>query len=248
MLLAPVYLNVDLALLQLLLQRLRHVADHFAPVAARGLDGLGEHAVTVRIEMLEGEVLELLVDRVQPQAVRDGRVDLERLARDAAALGRLDRVERAHVVQAVRELDQDDAHVARHREQHLAEILGLRFFLGLELDLVELRDAVDQLGDALAEVARDLGLGDRGVLRHVVQQRRSQRLRVHVPLREDVGDRERVGDVGLAGLAVLPFVRRLTEIVRRFELRNVLRLQIAGPFLENRRGCGHGGRGMRDEG
>ena len=122
-------------------------------------------------------------------------------------------------MQAVGELDQDDAHVARHREQHLAEVLGLRFLLRLELDLVELGDAVDQLGDRLAEVARDLGLGDRGVFGHVVQQRRGERLRVHVPLREDVGDGERVGDIRLAGLAELAFVRRLAEVVGRFELR-----------------------------
>ena len=34
-------------------------------------------------------------------------------------------VERPHVVRAVGELDQDDADVARHREDHLAEVLGL---------------------------------------------------------------------------------------------------------------------------
>ena len=179
------------------------------------LHRLREHAVAVGVEVREGEVLELLVDAVQPQPVRDRRVDLERLARDAAPLRRLDGVERAHVVQAVGELDQDDAHVARHREQHLAEVLGLRLLVRLELDLVELGDAVDELGDRLAEVAGDLGLGDRGVFGHVVQQRRGQRLRVEVPLREDVGDGERVRDVGLAGLAELPFVRGLAEVVGR---------------------------------
>jgi len=59
--------------------------------------------------------------------------------------------ERAHVVKPVGELDQDDAHVARHGEQHLAEVLGLRVLGALELDAVELGDAVDQLGDRLAE-------------------------------------------------------------------------------------------------
>jgi hypothetical protein len=42
---------------------------------------------------------------------------------------------------------------------------------GLELDLVELGQAIDQLGDLLAEALGDLGLGDRRVLHHVVQQR-----------------------------------------------------------------------------
>jgi hypothetical protein len=48
-----------------------------------------------------------------------------------------------------------------------------------------------------------------------VQQRRGQRLRIEVPLREDVRDGERVRDVGLAGLAELPFVRGFAEVVGR---------------------------------
>ena len=116
-------------------------------------------------------------------------------------------LERAHVVQAVGQLDEDDAHVARHREQHLAEVLRLRVLQRGELDAVDLGDAVDQVGHGLAEVLGDLALGGRRVLHHVVEQCRHQRLRVEVPLREDLRHRERVGDVGLAALAVLPGVR-----------------------------------------
>ena len=51
------------------------------------------------------------------------------------------------------------------------------------------------------------------VLDHVVQQRRHQRLRVEVPLGEDLGDGERVGDVRLAALAVLARVRGARDLV-----------------------------------
>ena len=115
------------------------------------LIALREHPVAHRVEVLEREVLQLEVERVEAEAVGDRRVDVERLARDALALRRRHRVERAHVVQAVGELDQDDAHVARHREQHLAEVLRLRVLARRELDLVELGHAVDQLGHRLAE-------------------------------------------------------------------------------------------------
>ena len=59
----------------------------------------------------------------------------------------LHRIERAHVVQPVGELDQHDAHVARHRQQHLAEVLGLRLLGRRKLQAVELRYAVDELRD-----------------------------------------------------------------------------------------------------
>ena len=110
--------------------------------------------------------------------------------------------ERAHVVRAVRELDHDHADVADHREDHLAEALGLRFLAALELDLVELGDAVDEFGDFLAEALLDLGCGGRRVLDDVVQDRGGQRRAVHVQVGQDVGDRDRVRDVGLAGLAL----------------------------------------------
>ena len=61
-------------------------------------------------------------------------------------------IERAHVVQAVGQLDQHDANVVRHRDDHLAEILGLLFLAALERDLRDLGHAVNQLRDLGAEV------------------------------------------------------------------------------------------------
>ena len=149
------------------------------------------------------------------------------------------RVERAHVVQPVGELDQDDAHVARHGQQHLAEVLGLRVFGRLELDAIELGDAVDQLGDRLAEVLRDLVLGDRGVLHHIVQQRGHQRLAVEVPVGQDFGDRQRVRDVGVAGLALLAGVRGVREAVGLGQAVDVLGLQVPETGLIEERNGGH---------
>jgi hypothetical protein len=98
-------------------------------------------------------------------------------------------------------------HIARHREQHLAEALGLQVLARVELDLVELGNAVDHLCHRPAERRLDLVLGDRGVLHHVVQQRRGEPLRVDPPLRQDARDGERMRDVRLARLAELAAVR-----------------------------------------
>ena len=109
-------------------------------------------------------------------------------------------------MRAVGELDHDHAHVAHHREQHLAEALGLRLGAALELDLVELGDAVDELGDRRAESLGDLLLGDRRVLDDVVQDRRDHRLRIEAQVGEQVGDRDGMGDVRLARAALLALV------------------------------------------
>ncbi len=142
-------------------------------------------------------------------------------------------------MKTVGELDEDDANIARHREQHLAEVLGLGVLESVELDLVELRHAVDELGYGIAEVPRDLGLGDFGIFGYVVKQSCGKRLRIEVPLREDVGDGERVRNVGLTGLPELPFVGRFAEVVSGFELSKILRFEIPGPFLEQRGSLSH---------
>ncbi len=206
-LLAAGYRGLDSGRGQALLERLEDLVHHRAPVAAGRLDGFREDLVAERIEVRERELLQLAVEAVQAQPVGDRGVDLDRLARDAPARLRVDRLERPHVVQPVGELDQDDAHVARHREQHLAEVLGLGVGLGLELDAVELGQAVHEFRDGLAEALGDLLLGDLGVLHHVVQQRRHHRLGVELPVGDDLGDRDRVRDVGMAALAELPLVR-----------------------------------------
>ena len=190
--------------------------------------------------MLEREVLQLEVERVEAEPVRDRRVDVERLARDALAMDRRHRVQRAHVVQPVGELDQDDADVLRHRQQHLAEALGLRVLARGELDLVELRDAVDHVGDRLAERRLDLRLGDGGVLHHVVQQRGGEPLRVEPPLRQDARHRERVRDVRLAGLAELAAMGRVGELERALDERDIRRRQVIAEVSGELRDFRHG--------
>ena len=214
---------------------------HLAPVAARRLDRAGEDPVAHRVQVLEREVLQLEVERVQTQPVRDRRVDVERLARDALAMDRRHRVQRAHVVEPVGELDQDDADILRHREQHLAEALGLRVLARVELDLVELRDAVDHVGDGLAERRLDLRLGDGGVLHHVVEERGGESLRVQAPLRQDAGDRQRMRDVGLAGLAELAAMSRIRELPRALDERDVRRRQVIAEVSGELRNFRHAG-------
>ena len=135
--------------------------------------------------------------------MRDRRVDLERLARVLQLLLLGQRAERAHVVQPVGELDDDDAHVARHREHHLAVALGLGLLARVEVDARQLGDAVDEQRDVVAELGGDLLERRLGVLDRVVQQRRDDHRGLGAQLGADARDPQRVHDVGLARLAHL---------------------------------------------
>ena len=61
-------------------------------------------------------------------------------------------LQRAHIVQPVGQLDDDDANVRHHRQQHLANVFRLAVFAIGELDLVDLGDAFDDVRHLLAEL------------------------------------------------------------------------------------------------
>jgi hypothetical protein len=106
-------------------------------------------------------------------------------------------LERAHVVQAIGELDEDHANVVDHRQQHLAVVLGLPLLAGREGDLGDLGDPFHDVEHVDPEVLLD-ALGCReGVLEHVVQQPDRDADRVHPHLGQDRGHLQRVDQVGL---------------------------------------------------
>ncbi len=59
-------------------------------------------------------------------------------------------------MQPVGELDEDDADVLGHRDEHLAQVLALLLGQRLELDLAELGHPVDEIGHLVAEPLADL--------------------------------------------------------------------------------------------
>ena len=196
-------LGIDPELVELLGQVLPGLVDVALALGPLLGDQSLDLPVLAGMECLEREVLELPLDRVDTEPVRDRGVDVERLARlvDLLLLG--DRVDRPHVVQAVGELDQDDADVRSHRDHHLAVVLGLRLVARLEGQPGEFRDAVDETSDLVAECLLDLVQRRGRVLDGVVEQRGAQRLGVETHARADLGDPDRVDDEVLARLAQL---------------------------------------------
>src|SRR3546814_16905044 len=101
-----------------------------------------------------------------------------RLARDATALFLAGyEMQRTHVVQAVRELDQQHADVLRHGEHQLAEVLRLLALVGLQLELAELGYAVDQPRNVGPAVALDIVEGCARVIDRIMKKTGDDRRR-----------------------------------------------------------------------
>ena len=208
-------LGSDVDLAELLAKDADALVDEALPRPAAIGEHVDELPELVRLEVLEGEVLELPLDLPHAEPMRERRVDLHRLARDAGLLVRRQVGERPHVVEPVGELDDHDADVLGHREEHLSNALGLLLLDAAGApELGELRDPVHELADLAAEALLEVRDGDVGVLRHVVQERGGQRLGVHLQRGEVVGDLHRMADIRFTRCAHLPLVRGRGRLVR----------------------------------
>jgi len=158
------------------------------------------------IQIPEAQIFQFPFDAVHAEAVRKRRVDLLRFAGGLHLfLLRLE-LEGPHVVEPVRQLDDDDADVLRHGQQHLAEILRLFLLLGGIRNFCQFGDAIHQVGDFLAEGFLELGVLVEGVLNGVVKDAGRNGCRIHVHFRQNAGDRDRVDDVRISGNTGLPFM------------------------------------------
>ena len=140
------------------------------------------------LQVAEREIFQLIADQAHAEAVGDGGVNVQGLARDSLLLCGLEIFERAHVVQAVGELHQHDADVVHHGQNHLANVLGLAGFRRHHVQTADLGDAFDQVRDLRAEAFFDARDGKLGVLNDVVEQRCGQRSGVQAQVREDMRD------------------------------------------------------------
>ena len=107
--------------------------------------------------------------------------------------------------------------VLRHRHDHLAVVLRLGLLAALEVDPGQLRDALDEAGDLVAELLAHLLDGRVRVLDDVVEDPGGDRRVVAPELGEDERDAERMEDEVLPAPALLVLVRLRGEVVRALQ-------------------------------
>src|SRR5215204_6189897 len=229
----------NLGVLELRTQRACQLVDHGLRALALGLDLRAERIVRLRLEVFERQLFELVLDFAHPKAVRDRRVNVERFLRDLDSPFFRQMLERPHVVEPVSELDQDDADVVNHGQQHLAEVLSLTFFTGRERNGADLRDALDDVSDFRAEQLGDALRRSQCVFNDVMQQPGSDGDHVELHVRQRISDLERVNQVGLAGMAHLTLVFERREDVRPPEELEVRFRAVTPDFLQERLESNH---------
>ncbi len=137
---------LDPEFLQPLLDRYKEPRNE-SPALVGALFELGDDMfVILGLQILEGDVLKLAFDAVQTELMGNLRIEVHGLPALLAPLLAGKDVERAHHLQTVGELDEDDARVLGIADNQVAEIVGL-FFGNLE---PQGRDVGEPDGDAEA--------------------------------------------------------------------------------------------------
>ena len=163
--------------------------------------------VAFRINVLKGQVFQLLLDGINTEAVRQGRIDIQRFPGNGlTACFRLE-TQGAHVMQTVRQLDQNDTDIPGHRQDHLTEGFSLGFLTIRKIQLVQFGDAVYKIRHFIAELLADGIKGDTfAVLDSIMQETRGDGGGINHQIRKDRSDKGRMGEIRLTGFAELAFM------------------------------------------
>ena len=215
---------MDMRLRQLLADALLYPLEEFLVLLALRPEALDDLVIADRVEHLEAQVLQLPFDTAHTQPVRDRRIDLHGFERLVALLALGQELERARVMQPVGQLDQDDADILGHGEEHLAQVLELLLLLGIAQH-AQAGNAVHQLRDRRAKLVFDLLVAELRILDAVVQQRGADRIRIQPHFNHDLGHRDRMDDIRLAVFPLLPLVRRGGALIGCADFFNI-RLRI----------------------
>ena len=122
----------------------------------RGIELLLDHVVSIVLQVFERQILQLRLERVQTQLMGERRIEVRRLFRHLVLRLLVRRVaDETHDAHAVRDHDQDDAHILGKGQQEVTEIVTL-YDRVLVIEMLYLEEAVDDMLHRLAILGDDL--------------------------------------------------------------------------------------------
>src|SRR5579863_2261584 len=246
---ARLHFGGDAAFNDLVADRLLNFMKELVEDLLLGAQFLGQLEIRIRLEIAEGQILELAADQAHAEAVGHGRVNVERFTGDALLALRVEKLERAHVVKTVGKLDHDDADIIDHCKQHLANVFRLARFRSKQVEAADLRRAFDEQGDIGAEHLRDLFEGDLRVLDDIVQQSGDESRHIELHVREQVRDFYRMRQERLAGKTCLGLVLLGGKVISAAEELHVVAGTVLADFVHKldkaQVHCAAGGLGYR---
>ena len=200
---ASLDLTPDVDLVQFPAHGFHSVVDHGLPFFPFCPDLFYQIVIQFGIPVTERHVFQFPFNRINTQPVGQRRVNFQRFLGNRLLLVHRHILHGPHVVQAVRQFDDNDTDVLGHGQKHLAVILDLPLFFGNIFNFAQLGHAVYQHGNLRAEHFLQLLKGSIRILYHIVEKSCRQRFFIHFHLGQDISYLCRVNDIRLAGTPLL---------------------------------------------
>ena len=109
----------------------------------------------------------------------NGRIDLHGLQRDLPLLFGAFEGKGPHIVEPIRQLDDDDPDVLAHGKEHLPDVLRLLLLFGGQGNLPQFGHAVYHQRHVRPELLADPFQRRIGILHHIMKQCGAQTVRIH---------------------------------------------------------------------
>ena len=168
---ACLYLVVEASFVEALADGCSELAEDLVQVGVHVCQLLSDGAVFVGVFVTETEVLKFFLHLVQAEAMCQWCIDVERLAGNLVLLAGQLAAKGAHVMEAVGNLDEDDADVVAHGKEELLEGLGLCGRLVSEDSARDFGQPVHDFGNLGAEDVLYVLYRIVCVLHYIMQQR-----------------------------------------------------------------------------
>ena len=199
-----------------ILQGLFHIADDAVDrriaLCFLGIQCSRDLLVRLRVQMLHGDVFHLHLHRIDPKAARQRCVDVERLTAFLADLLLAHVVDGPQIVEPVGELDDENADVLAHRQEHPAQVLRLPLLFAFELQGSQFGDTLDEQRHFFPEVVLHIFFSIGSIFDDIVQQTAHDGHLVHAEFCQDLRHRDGMDQIRLAGLSELPFMHLFGHI------------------------------------
>ena len=153
---APDDFGLDTCSCQLNTHVPRDPVDHITTLFLQHDKAAHDGFAAIRVEHLERQILQLFPHPMHPHATRKRGIDIHRLPRFLRLFFGAHCFDRAHIVQPVGQLDQNDTQIFGHRHEELAEVFGLLGLKAGQLDVGQLGDPVHQHRHLFAKARCDL--------------------------------------------------------------------------------------------
>ena len=175
------------------------IIDDFLPGLPLLLHLPHQVIVFLRVQVMKTEILQFPLNVVNSQTVSQGRIDFNGFLGNALLLFPAEYTKGTHIVEAVRQLDDNHPDILGHGQEHFTEIFQLLVFLVLVVELGEFCHPVHQESHLFAKHHLNVFQRIFRILHHIVEESGHNALGIHFQLRQNVGHRQGMDNIGLTG-------------------------------------------------